>query len=63
MVLLNIPYVQQKIALLVSGELSSLLHTEVSVRRVKLGLLNRLIVDDIYIADQQKNMIVFIIVA
>ena len=55
MVLLNIPYVQQKIALLVSGELSSLLHTEVSVRRVNLGLLNRIIVDDIYIADQQKN--------
>ncbi len=55
MVLLNIPYVQQKIALLVSMELGSLLHTEVSVKRVNLGLFNRIIVDDIHIADQQRD--------
>lgn len=54
-VMLNIPFVQQKIASYVSGELSALLHTEVSVERVNLGLLNRIIIDNVYIADQENH--------
>ena len=52
MVLLNIPYVQHRVGRVVSSELSSLLGTEVNVGRVEFGLPNRLILEDITMADQ-----------
>lgn len=51
-VLLNIPFVQRHAGRVVSSELSSLLGTEVKVGRVEFGLPNRLIVEDIALADQ-----------
>ena len=51
-ILLNIPYVQQKTTLLVAKELSTLLKTEVSIGKVNIGLLNRIIVDDLLLNDQ-----------
>ena len=52
-VLLNIPSVQGKLATLVSTELGRLLHTEVSVGRIELGLLNRIHITDVRLDDQQ----------
>lgn len=52
-VLLNIPSVQGRLASLVSAELGRLLHTEVSVGRIELGLLNRIHIEDVRLDDQQ----------
>ena len=52
-VLLNIPSVQGKLAALVSTELGRLLHTEVAVGRIELGLLNRIHITDVRLDDQQ----------
>ena len=52
-VLLNIPSVQGKLAILVSTELGRLLHTEVAVGRIELGLLNRIHITDVRLDDQQ----------
>ena len=52
MVLLNIPFVQQRVGRVVSSELAHWLGTGVSVGRIELGLPNRLILEDIAIADQ-----------
>ncbi len=57
LVLLNIPYVQGRLASFISQELESLLKTEVHVGHVDLGLLNRLIIEDILLKDQQKEVI------
>lgn len=57
-VLLHIPAVQQFVASAASDLLSEKLGTKVSVGNVNLGLLNRAIVDDVYIADQhQRDML------
>ena len=42
-VLLNIPYVQGKLSVFVTKELKNILNTEVSVGRIDMGLLNRII--------------------
>lgn len=52
-VLLNIPYVQSKLSVFVAKELESVLNTEVSVGRVDMGLLNRIIVEDVMLHDQK----------
>mgnify|MGYP001035021099 CR=1 FL=1 len=52
-VLLNIPYVQQRLSLLVSKELSKLLQTEVCIGNINMGLLNRVILDNVSIQDQK----------
>lgn len=54
-VLLNIPYIQQRISVYVSQELSRVLHTEVSIGQINVGLLNRIIIDRFSIKDQQKK--------
>ena len=51
--LLNIPAIQQRIAMQVTDELKGLLHTELSVGNVDIGLLNRIILDDVWMNDQQ----------
>lgn len=50
-ILLNIPYIQQKMGAIATQELSAKLHTKVSVGRVDIGLMNRIIVDDVLLND------------
>ena len=45
-VLLNIPYVQGKLSVFVTKELKNILNTEVSIGRIDMGLLNRIIVEE-----------------
>ena len=52
-VLLNIPYVQGKLSFIVGRELRKVLNTEVSVGRIDMGLLNRIIVEDVLLEDRQ----------
>lgn len=54
-VLLNIPYVQGKLSVWASKELKALLNTEVSVGKVDMGLLNRIIVQDVLLHDQHNE--------
>ena len=49
------PQVQRFIGSKVASELSEKLGTEVSIGRVDLGFLNRIIIDDVCIYDQQKK--------
>ncbi len=52
LVLLNMPYVQGRLASLVSDELGKVMNTEVSVGRIELGLLNRILIEDVYLEDR-----------
>ncbi len=57
-ILLNIPYIQQKVADVVSKELSHLLGTRLTIGKVDMGLLNRIIIDDLLLEDQSgKEML------
>ena len=56
-ILVNIPSIQQAIGGWVANFLSEQIGTEVRIGKVKLGLLNRLILDDVYIADQSQQHI------
>ena len=49
--LLNLPYVQQQMSVFVSGQLSSVLGSELSIGRINLGFLNRIIIDDLKVKD------------
>ena len=49
---LNIPFVQRKLSVIASNELSKLFQTEVSVGNIDLGLLNRIIIQDLEVKDQ-----------
>ena len=51
LVLLNIPSVQEKLASTVSIELKKLLNTEVSIGQIKVGLFNRLHIEDVQLDD------------
>lgn len=53
--LLNIPFIQEKISNFIANELSILFETEVSIGKVNLGLLNRIIIDDFLIDDRSGN--------
>jgi hypothetical protein len=59
-ILVNIPSIQQVIGGWVADILSDQIGTEVRIGKVKLGLLNRLILDDVYIADQTKQKLISI---
>lgn len=52
-VFLNIPYVQHRLSVFVSKELKTILNTEVSVGRIDMGLLNRIIVEDVLLHDRK----------
>ena len=54
-ILLNIPYIQQNLSNIVSKELSHLLNTEVSISQINIGLLNRIILDDVNIQDLENE--------
>ena len=53
--LLNIPFIQQRLAVLVAHELSSTLNTNVSIGKIYMGLLNRIIIDDLWLEDQNND--------
>ncbi len=56
--LLNIPYVQRQISVLVAEELTSVLGSSLTIGRVNIGLLNRIIIDDLLLNDQSgKEML------
>ena len=54
-ILLNIPYIQHKMAVIATDELEKVLHTELTIGRVDIGLMNRIIVDDIFLKDQSNK--------
>ena len=56
--LLNIPYVQRQLSVLVTHELEALLDTRLRVGRISLGLLNRIVVEDLLVDDRSgKEML------
>ena len=59
-ILVNIPGIQQAIGGWVADILSEQIGTEVRIGKAKLGLLNRLILDDVFIADQSKQELISI---
>ena len=50
---LNIPLVQRAVSSIASNELSKLLGTEVSIGNINLGFLNRIILEDVHMKDEQ----------
>lgn len=54
-VLSYIPAVQRGLSSIASRQLSSLLHTDVKIGRIDLGLFNRIILDDVSIMDQNRH--------
>lgn len=53
--LLNIPYVQRQISVLVANELANVLGTQLTIGRINMGLLNRIIIDDLLLNDQSDK--------
>ena len=53
--ILNLSFVQKQLSALVSDELSQLMHTEVSIGNIDLGLLNRIIIQNVTLKDQENN--------
>ena len=51
--LLNTPSVQSKLASVVSKELKQVLHSDVSIGHVDIGLFNRIIIENVKLDDQQ----------
>ena len=56
--LLNIPFIQQSISSIAVRELSKILNTEVKVGNIDLGLLNRVIINDLEIYDRDGEKMV-----
>lgn len=50
--LLNIPLIQRKLSFIVAEELRQILHTEVYIGNIDMGLLNRILIDDVWVNDQ-----------
>lgn len=50
--MLNIPYVQRQMSMLVAKELSAILNSQLNIGRINIGLLNRIIIDDLILNDQ-----------
>jgi len=57
-ILLNIPYIQRNMTTFVTKELSRTLGTELTIGKIDIGLLNRIIIDDVLLDDQSgKEML------
>lgn len=57
-ILLNIPYVQQRMTVFAAKELSHVLGTQLTIGKIDIGLLNRIIIDDLLLNDQSgKEML------
>ena len=52
-ILLHVPYVQQQLGQTVANAVGKRIGTKVTVGRVDLGMLNRIIIDDVTILDQK----------
>ncbi len=57
---LNIPFVQRRLSVIASNELSKLFHTEVTIGNIDLGLLNRIIITNLRVKDQQGADLLYI---
>ena len=55
MTLLHIPVIQTGIARLVGSELSEKIGSKVDIKRVDLGFLNRIVIDELTVIDQKKE--------
>ena len=55
MTLLNIPAVQRGISRIVTDELEKILQTEVCIGNIDLGILNRIIIQDVLVKDREGN--------
>lgn len=56
--MLNIPFIQHRLSIAVAKELGNYLKTEVSIDRIDMGLLNRVIISDVVLKDQaNKNLL------
>ncbi|MEG1685810.1 MAG: translocation/assembly module TamB domain-containing protein, partial [Bacteroides sp.] len=56
--LLNIPSVQHRMTVFVTNELKQILNTELTVGKIDIGLLNRIIIDDVLLNDREgKEML------
>ena len=53
--MLNIPAIQVRMSAFLAARLSDYLKTEIRIGRTDIGLLNRIIVDDVLIMDQQQD--------
>ena len=51
--ILNVPYIQRQMSVYTSQELSKILQTEVNVGNIDLGLLNRIIIQNVTLQDRQ----------
>ncbi|MGL4851559.1 MAG: translocation/assembly module TamB domain-containing protein [Phocaeicola sp.] len=58
LLLVDLPWVQQKLSTVASKELSKLLNTEVSIGSVQLGLLNRIVLEDVVLEDQTNQQMI-----
>ena len=56
-ILLNIPYVQQKISSVASTELSERLHVPVKVGKVDFEWFHSIVLEDLYLEDQNKSVL------
>ena len=56
--LLNIPIVQRGLSNVVTDELEKLLQTEVEIGNIDLGLLNRIIIQDVKVLDRDGNRMI-----
>ena len=57
-VLLNIPNVQRAMSVFIAKELSEVLNTRLTIGKINIGLLNRIIIDDVLLDDQSgKEML------
>lgn len=56
-ILLNIPYVQQKMSSIASKELSEYLNVPVKVGNIDIEWFNNIILKDLYLEDQNKNVL------
>lgn len=50
--MLKVPSIQHQMAVIVTSELKQIVETELSIGRINIGMLNRIIVDDIYLNDR-----------
>ena len=50
--LLNVPAIQRQLSILVSKELTSVLHSDLTIGQVNIGMLNRIIIDNLQLHDQ-----------
>ena len=59
-IVLNIPYVQKKMASAISNSLEQVLRTEVSIGHISFDIFKRIIIEDVYLHDKQGEKMIAI---